>query len=184
MQLIARALATVVALALSASLAACGGEDDDASAPISPGAPSVSGSASPSGATAGDELTVAPPGETAEQFIRRWFALVNHVQATGDTAGFLEVSGPDCDSCQSFAAKLKKLYAAGGTNRGGQEQVLELTSETETQWVAKLRAEPAEYEASKGASTQRFEGGIHRSRLFLVKYEGRWLVGATEALPS
>lgn len=182
MQLIARALATVVALALSASLAACGGEDDDASAPISPGAPSVSGSASPSGATAGDELTVAPPGETAEQFIRRWFALVNHAQRTGDVEGMLKVSGPDCDSCRGFAREMKSIYAAGGEVRGGDDEVISLKAESKTQWVVQLRAAPSEFERRRGATTESFPGGPHRSRMYLVDLDGRWIVGATESL--
>lgn len=166
-------------------LAACaGGGDGDATAPMSPGAPSPSSSASSSRTTIAPrpDLTVAPPGETAEQFIRRWIELGNWMQTTGETGPVLALSGPDCDTCRAFARKIEALYAAGGESRGGEETVLSLTKESPTQWVVRSRVAPAVYRESRGGPEKSLSGGVFRSRLYLVKFDGRWTVGATEPL--
>lgn len=167
-------------------LAACGGGGDgDATAPMSPGAPSPSSSASSSRTTVAPrpDLTVAPPGETAEQFIRRWIELGNRMQTTGETEAYLDVAGPDCDTCREFARRIGDVYSAGGQSRGGEETILALKDEAPTQWVLRIRAAPAVYRERPGGPEKRLSGGEYRSRVYLAEVSGRWIVGATEELP-
>ncbi len=130
------------------------------------------------------DLSVAPPGETARAFIRRWVALGDQMQATGDTAAFLAVAGPDCDSCRKFASRVARIYDAGGRIDGGSERIVSLKRESRTQFVLTVSAAPTEYVESADGPRKELPGGTYRSRLYLADPGGRWLVGATVGLPS
>ncbi|WP_370290783.1 DUF6318 family protein [Nocardioides sp.] len=164
-------------------LAACGGGGDPgATAPMSPGAPSPSSSGSRTTAAPSPDLTVAPPGETAEEFIRRWYALLDDAQTSGRTDAFLAASGPECESCKDFAKNVRSIYAAGGSVEGGRTTILSLRSESKTQWVVAVRAEESRVRRTSAAPVELLEGGPLTSRMYLVDVGGKWLVGATEGL--
>lgn len=174
---------TMTALALTAALSpllvAC--SDDAISAPPA-SAPTTAASSTSATPSASPDLRIAPPGETAREFIKRWFALINEAQRTGNVDGVLAVSGPECDTCQKFTRQVRGIYRDGGEIRGGIESIRSLTAESETEWVASLVATPSEFERRRGAPTERYSGGAHRSRLVIANVQGRWVIVFTESL--
>lgn len=176
-----RLRAAATALVAVLALSACNGGDD----PDDPKSSSTpSGSPSVPSTPTTDPLTEAPPGETARQFIRRWVALGNQMQATGETEAFLAVAGPDCDSCEKFANQMSQIYKNGGAVRGGGERISEMKRESTTVWVITRVATPSEYTESADGELKRFPGGDYRSRIILAKVDGEWIVAATEGVRS
>ncbi|WP_182375931.1 DUF6318 family protein [Nocardioides sp. WS12] len=171
-----------MALLAALTLTGCNGGDDPAD-PMSTWTPSGTIDTPSSAAPTVDPLTEAPKGETAKQFIRRWVALSNRMQETGQTEAFLAVAGPDCDSCHEYADQVAKIYENDGYLTGGTEQILSLRAESATQWVVVMNAEPTEYAEAKGAEPKSLAGGKYKSRLYLAHVDGKWIVGATEGLP-
>jgi hypothetical protein len=167
-------------LALTQLLTACTGDDGDPSgAPTTaPPSPTATETSEPP-----VDLSVAPPGETARQFIRRWVALSNQMQESGDTDAYFEVVAQTCESCRKFAGRIEQMYANGGYLRGGAEQVVSMRAESPTQWLVVREAEPAEYANSAQGKSKTFIGGQYKSRVYLAKSDGRWVIGATEGVP-
>lgn len=67
-----------------------------------------------SSAPTSDSPTSSPPGpESAEDFIRRWQALGDAMQRTGQSAEYEDLN-VGCDSCDYFVAAVKDVYSAGG----------------------------------------------------------------------
>lgn len=173
-----RARTAAIAACLLLALTACSDDAPVADPPATPTPTATSASASPSA----DDLTSAPPGETAEQFIRRWVELGNQLQHTGNAAAYLSVSGPDCDTCRELATTLSKIYRAGGESRGGTERITSLKPESQNRWILEVIAGPTEYERRAGAATEKLPGGSFRTRVQLAKDNGRWIVAFAEAL--
>lgn len=162
-------------------LSGCSDDGPDAGDPMSTWTPS--GTIESSSPSPTDPLTAAPDGETARQFIQRWVALSNRMQETGDTAAFLSVAGPDCTSCHDYAARIEKIYENEGHVSGGRERILSLKSESPTQWLVTLRAEPTRFVEAEGSAPENLPGGKYRSRLYLARVGGKWIVGSTEGVP-
>jgi hypothetical protein len=84
-------------------------------------------SAGPSGgaASAGPVAATLPTGATTHNhdggadFVRYWFAALNHAQQTGDTTDIAKATGPGCETCQSALTSIQNTYRGGGTLRGG-----------------------------------------------------------------
>ncbi|TNM45158.1 hypothetical protein FHP29_04960 [Nocardioides albidus] len=176
-----RTALALTAIVATLALGGCGDDDTEPGDPTSTWTPTGTMEA-PTSPTA-DPLTEAPADETARQFIRRWVALGNQMQATGETAGFLATAGPDCTSCHKFAKKVERIYRNGGYIRGGTDQIIAMQAESDTQWVVTLVAKPTEYAETPGGEVKSFDGGTHRSRVYLAHIDGRWIVGATEGVP-
>ena len=103
--------------------------------------------------------------------------------ATGETQPFLAVSGPDCTSCNEVAQRVTDIYERDGFIEGGDESVVDLEQETATQWVITRRAAPSRYTERADGAVQTYNGGRYKSRIYLGKVRGRWIVGATEGVP-
>lgn len=173
--------AAVVLLVAALVLGGCGDDEPDPGDPGSTWTP-TSKPETPTSEPV-DPLTEAPEGETAQEFIRRWVALSNRMQETGETEAFLAVAGPDCDPCRDYAKRIQDIYDNDGYFRGGTERILSFKKESATQWVVTLKAEPTEYAEAEGAEPERITGGKYRSRLYLARVDGRWIVGYTEGVP-
>lgn len=125
-----------------------------------------------------DSLTVAPEGETARQFIRRWVGLINLIQRTGDAAPYRAISGPDCRSCKSFATRVEKIYAAGGFVRTRGSRITDLRNDGNGQWTVTLHAAPTEYRKTRSAATQRLGGGRYSYVVYIGRVSGDWRVAS------
>lgn len=172
--------AAATALVASLALSACNGGDDPAD-PTSIWTPSGTIDA-PSTSPPTDSLTEAPKNETARQFIRRWVELGNQMQATGETAAFLAVAGPDCKSCQEFAGQIAQIYQSGGSVQGGAERITEIRRESTNQWLITRDATASDYTETSDGPTKSFPGGRYHSRVILTEVKGKWIVAATEGV--
>lgn len=172
--------AAATALVASLALSACNGADDPADPTSIWTPPSTIDAPSTSPPTA--SLTEAPEDETARQFIRRWVELGNQMQATGETAAFLAVAGPDCDSCQKFADQIAQIYKGGGSVHGGAERITEMRRESTSQWVITREATASNYTETSNGPTKTFPGGRYHSRVIVTEVEGKWIVAATEGV--
>ena len=81
-------------------LPACGGHDSVAHPPVS----SAPTSSDPTG---------PPKQESPEHFIRRWAAEDTHIQRTGDTSDFRDMSN-GCRGCIKLADLVDRIYSACG----------------------------------------------------------------------
>ncbi len=133
---------TATLLAVACLLAACGG-GETAEPIFTPSTSNTSTSPSPS----------TTDQEDPEDFIRRWQALGDEMQNTGDTGLYRNTYLPSCDACEGFADAVDEIYADGGrvefprtmikslTSRGGGVFDLNVTV-PETKVFAGATAEP------------------------------------------
>lgn len=177
-----RFLAPVLGLTLL--LGACG-SDDSPKAEADP-TPSGSSSASPSGSespSASDVAdpssspvpTKAPAGETAEEFIKRWFALEVQMERTGDTAAYVALTRR-CEACRQTAATVEKIYTAGGYVRPEGKavtKIVELPSVQGTKtFETTVALKPTTYVNYPGAKPGRFTGGRPTYQISLAEPSG------------
>jgi hypothetical protein len=118
-----RALA--VGAAVIAVLAGCNG-DDTAAAPNPSPSPSesepASQSPSPSSTPPPSPPPVPPHGITeqaAVDFSYYYIEVANHAMLTGDTQSLDDASLPSCRACNALIEGIDKVYAAGGSAKGG-----------------------------------------------------------------
>ncbi|WP_435771855.1 DUF6318 family protein [Nocardioides sp. SYSU DS0651] len=173
--------ALTLALAAALVLAGCA-DDGEPAEPESTWTPTSTPEAPSTSPAAADSLTDPPKDETPRQFIRRWVALGNHIQRTGDPAPYLAVAGPDCTSCRDFAKQVKQIYDNGGSIETEGERIVSITREADYQWVITTRSGPTRYRESTDGPLLRLPGGKSRSRLYITKVRGQWIVGFTEAV--
>jgi hypothetical protein len=85
-------------------------------------------SGSPGGAASATDASKAPPQPAAAgahtreggaAFVRYWFTLLNHAQATGDTSPVQASAGPGCRECERVVEAIDTAYGDGGSMRGG-----------------------------------------------------------------
>ncbi|MFC0526399.1 DUF6318 family protein [Phytohabitans kaempferiae] len=87
-----------------------------------PPAGSPGGAASATGASTAPPLPAAAGAHTREggaEFVRYWFSLLNHAQATGDTSAVTAVAATDCPECEQVVTAIDAAYDSGGSMRGG-----------------------------------------------------------------
>ncbi|KRA37346.1 hypothetical protein ASD81_01005 [Nocardioides sp. Root614] len=172
---------TAASLALFATLtlSACDGGNDPAD-PMSTWTPSGTVETPSTTAPTVDPLTVAPEGETARQFIRRWVTLGNRMQETGETKAFLALAGPDCKSCRDYAAQIDEIYANSGSITSAGSKVIAAKHDGGDQWTVTLEGAPTKYVESKGAEEETLPGGRYELVLYIVEVDGAWIVGEYE----
>lgn len=155
----ALALATLLLALATTALTGCGGDSDATAEPPAPAPTSSSPTTSTSPTAAPTE---APPGETAREFIERWFALEEYAQNTGDTAPY-EAITKGCESCHRTTESIRKFYSAGGYVKGGGARIVRLIRVKSVPGIRVYRAdlnyEPTAYKESATTATQRFTGG-------------------------
>lgn len=124
-----------------------------------------------------DSLTVAPEGETARQFIRRFVALGNEMQRTGETAAFLTVTGPDCRSCRNFAERVERIYTNGGSIETNGSEVIQSQHDGGDQWTVTLEGAPTRIRETRTGAPRAMPGGQYQLVVFIAKVDGHWVVG-------
>ena len=113
--------------------------------------------------------------------------LYPYIYATGDTAGWREMSAPTCDFCLESATDAEELIRSG--KRGGTPLEVVSTDGTdlkEGQWFAvRIRAvQPATFETdSEGNRTRTGDGGTYEFD-FALSWADRWVVDSIGVQPS
>jgi len=158
-------LRTVAALAVVAALAAGCNDDDPKVAPADKTTSATQSTRSTSPTPSEEALTEPPKTETAKQFIKRWIALADRMQTTGDADGFLTIAGPDCRSCRSLVKKVRKIYRSGGSISTRGSRVVRTRHDGGNQWTVELEGEPTTYRDPQSGSTKHLPGGpTHSAR--------------------
>ena len=168
----------LAALAVSAALLLAGCGDDDPT----PRAADPTPPASTAPAT-----TLAPVLETPEEFVRRWFAVGDAMQNSGDTSAY-RLASPECAPCQKFADVVDKYYADGGFIEAGDRSVLSLKfllQSREKQVVrVKVDTPPTTYATRRGGDVRSFDGGQSTYKLTLERAGSVWQVGSYTEVSS
>ena len=157
--------ACLVVLAL---VAGCSGDPKPGVEPDpTPTAVTPSASASP---------TVEPSEEpeTAEEFLRRWVAEYEDMQANGDSAPFRTTS-QGCSECLAISDRFESIYTSGGFIRGGDITVTDVRragriGNAET-WILEFDATTTRYREEARAPAQSLEGG-HSGFRFVLEPQG------------
>lgn len=149
-------------------LTACGGD------PVAPPPLTLPTSSSP---TASD--TVQP--ESAEEFIRRWQATADAMEASGVTEDF-EALNLECESCNTFVDLVDKIYRDGGYIRHRGTQIVWITKYNASGYTVRVRSGPTTYRESSTAPVKHLEGGALTTRVFLKKSSAGWRVIAFEQI--
>jgi len=114
------------AAAVAACLLGVGGcSDGEADAAPSPSSSSSTPSETPTASPSPTAVAPTLPPEAmertaagAEAFVRHWFEVLEYAYATGSTEPLDEISGQECESCQTFIERINDRYSSGGSFRG------------------------------------------------------------------
>lgn len=156
-----------VPLLLAGLLAGCGSEESDA-AP-QPKLPEPT-SSSP-------EPSATPEEESPEDFIRRWQAASDDMQANGETSEFRSLS-KGCVACADFAETVESIYEEGGSIEFAGSKIVS---------VQRLQGQPPTLEMRLGvpetrifrsgsASPEVMPGNEMGLRVTLGRVDGSWVV--------
>lgn len=178
-----RLLATLGALALTCSLAACSDEPQ----PIIEATPSTGPTSDPPPSSTPTATPDPDEPESAKDFIRRWERASTTMKSTGETDLYLAMT-KDCSSCEAVAQQVTSIYEAGGSvvdqgsavssilRRGGGrgQVVVDYTVE----------AQPSKVLDSEGNVEARFPGGKSTYQVNLERTQSTWLVTRISRLAS
>ncbi|MDN5744532.1 MAG: hypothetical protein L0H31_05345 [Nocardioidaceae bacterium] len=166
-------LRTIAALAAVAALTAgCDDGTGDIPPYEEPTHYPVTGSPSPT--TSNDPLTDPPKDETAKQFIKRFFALGDRMQATGETAALLEVSDGQCDSCKNLARRVRKIYRGGGSITVTPSRVVGIQHAGGDQWKFALLPGKNSYILRPHGKKVKLTADRASYKAYLAKDSGKW----------
>lgn len=147
-------------------LAACGDDDSVADPPVSPGPTS----ASPTG---------TPQRESAEHFIRRFYATERTMENTGNTSSYQHLTRR-CTSCASLANEVARFYEHGGFVQWGGlviESIRPYSSRgAKRTFAVKGQAKPTTYKSSSAASPSRLSGGLTTELVTISRVDSSWRV--------
>ena len=121
----ARRLSLVaVAVALVATLAACGDDSEDrpSTLPTASEAPSSAMASATPDST--DGSLESDKQESAERFARTWHEVFNAAQASGDFAQLEQITAPSCALCLEEIGNVKQYLEQGQEIRGGEFEVI------------------------------------------------------------
>ena len=62
----------------------------------------------------------------AVAFVRYYIELINHAQATGNTAALKAVEAPSCRSCGKGRRYIEDIYSSGGHIEGGAFRIIQV----------------------------------------------------------
>lgn len=171
-QALRRALATLAAVALTTSLAAC--SDDGNAAPEPTVGATATDTAKPS-----ESSSPTPKLENPETFIRRFWAADRRMQATGEVQQYLALTR-DCTTCESLADRVSSIYDAGGHINAPDVTVQKIVAEGERNGFHAFRATvvtgPTTYQESADGPTKSFRGGTVTYDMSLVPARNSWIV--------
>ena len=154
----------LAAVLLPLALAACSA-DPATPPPFTPG----TSASSPS-------VSATAYAETAEEFIRRWEAAGDAMQADGDTTPFRSLSSEKCESCTSFADSVERAYANGGYIKYDGTRIRWIKRQAAFVYDVRVSSGPTEYKESTAGPIKHFDGGTVTMRLTLRQTSNGWRV--------
>jgi|GEM_PF-2073557 len=168
-------LATLGALALACSLAACA---DDPDPIIETG---TSPSANPTSDPPPSPTPVATPTpdepESAKAFIRRWQDANVQMQRTGRTSRFRAL-GLRCRSCDQIADRVDEVYGSGGAIDIGESELFDLKlvgkSGATRVFEFRTRSSPIAITDKSGDVVQQFTGGLESFQINVQLTSKQW----------
>jgi hypothetical protein len=158
----------ILAGALSAPLfllSACGGGDDSIADPPVSSAPTSSAP------------THAPAQESAEHFIRRFYAAERQMENTGRTAQY-EAMTRKCTPCAALVKQVRDIYGSGGFIRWGGLTVASIAGTHGDSYTVAFVAKPTKYRETGTAPIKTLPGGKSKDLLTLQRASGHWTVTA------
>jgi hypothetical protein len=161
-----RSLAGIPAGVLGCSVAlvlgACGGGDDSVADP-----PVSSTTSSP---------TESPQHESAEHFIRRFYAVEKAMENTGKTSDYAAMSDP-CKPCSALVKQVRSIYKAGGFIHWKGLTIRSITGPGSGHtYTISFDARPTEYRDTAKGSIKTLPGGASKDRLTLSRNSQGWTV--------
>src|SRR3954452_11934703 len=145
-------------------LSACGGGDSVADPPVS--------SAPTSGPT-----TQPPKRESAEHFIRRFYAAEQQMENSGLTAQYERMVGP-CRPCSALVKQVKDIYGAGGFIHWGGLTIDSISGTQDRSYTISFTAKPTRFQETDTGDIKTLPGGKSTDLLTLKRSSDRWAVVA------
>lgn len=179
-----RLLATLGALALTCSLAACSDEPQ----PIIEATPSTGPTSVPPPSPTPTATPVPDEPESAKDFIRRWQKEAFAMQVSGDTGQYRAMS-LECESCDNLATTVDDIYNAGGSVRTKPGEVHDLQKVGGRGRVSifeySLRSFPSTVYRTATAKPEQLTGGTRRYQVNVLSRRNELrIVRATSLDPS
>lgn len=165
---------SLAALVMGIALTGCNGDEPQPDPTPIVASPTESRSASP---TPSDSAT--PEAESAKDFIRRFVAVQNEAQVTGDVKEYRSLQRK-CPPCMSLADRVEAIYADGGWIKTDGWSIRKIERNTKDDYYIDVTSAPTKYRESASAQVKSFEGGRRRHHIFLRETGDSWLV--TEVL--
>lgn len=168
---------SVVAVASLVSLAACQESTPQPSSGPT-GAPTVAESRAV--AVPGPDTEPEPEQESPEQFIRRYMAVSDQAQVSGNFVEYKKVVTSDCESCANYMRLVKKVYASGGSVQFDGTQILRFVDSPEggTWFDFDFRVGDAIVVDEHGREVNRYPAGESRTAVHLQRSGKSWKVHA------
>lgn len=172
-------LAAICALALAAGAGCSGGSSD--SGDDEPSTSQALQAPEPPAAMDGSDV------KAAKAFITYYWAIVNHAEATGDTATLRDLTGDECGPCDDRASQIETVHDDGGSVTGGIAEVQgvqvldgdradQADDATTYDLIVDLQVTERSVTASQGAEAVSAPGG-YRTLDFAVSHDGdHWQV--------
>lgn len=118
----------------------------------------------------------------ARAFIRYFWAMTNHAQATGDTSMLEKLAAGPCTQCDELVSRIDRVQAAGGSMRGGKHVVVgqqPLSRDVDRSAysvIVDLRTTRQQVIESEGADPVTTRKSYQTLRFDVRNDEGQWLM--------
>lgn len=120
--------------------------------------------------------TETPEAETAEEFVRRWQAVSDAMQLSGDTEEFLAMAYK-CKACGDFADAVEDIYSNGGSVDAKASTISMISRQSDAPPTFDMWLQSAKTVVRKGdGSVERLPGGRQGLRVILNRRSGAWYV--------
>lgn len=143
----------------------CGGSADVTAPPSTPPPVVSSGPTSP---------TASAKPESAKAFIRRWVAVTDAMESSGDTRTFDALSGPGCRSCASLKALIAKIYSNGGVVQASPTKIISIKEKPGNAYQVREQNKPSRYRDSAAGAWKQLKGGRLTELYTLGGTPGNW----------
>lgn len=136
------------------------------------------------------ELAKQESKEGLESFAAYWFSLVNYGYETGDTSHVRELSGPECEICESFYVSMEKGYVDDDWVQGGTLTILDhnsafvLTPKGRYQVILSIQENNSYNRGPNGVLySQNFASRYSFDQIMEATYtDGRWIVDLVDTI--
>jgi hypothetical protein len=156
-------------LAAPCLLSACGGGSTSVADPPVSSAPTSSAT------------TAQPEHESPEHFIRRFAAIEQKMETTGDLKAYLRLT-QRCHECVDLAHQVQGFYEAGGYVhwRGWQIKSIRRTNASggHSTYAVRVNSAPTFYREASGAALRHLDGGPSTELITLTEQRESWIVVA------